>query len=437
MVIIFLISCNGKERNNYLAEITPEKSYESEFTSSNGEEFVISLNLSTESTSWEIERSESVVITVLIDEAYNQDVVVFGGENKLDYKFITGPLSDGTHRLTLEYSKEKSPAKNSKVFIYSIQLTPATDEYIKYSPFLYGRPEQFRDEPLNTYSDVPLVLFVEKNAKNGNSLYTYSIIWSNEDGGTGVIPPLLMAQYGRTTDIEWVYEIELDMNKNIVSESYQKVTHTGTPFTGQKIGLHPVLIVASNNNNMEQNIEDFDLKKNILYGLLPQYFTDLKTREEVMDANPRTYLIANQEMKRETLFGVPKMESPGDPLTPALSDYRNYLFLEFNLSSQPNLKWRFGAEVNGEWYYSDHSQESFKYAGNGYGRSAIELPEGTLQENVAGISVEVSGLTSGENAEITHLSAFMLDDDFVPHEKKIYLNETEILTSDNPIIVIR
>ncbi len=402
-----------------------------------GEESVIFLNASTDSTSWEIEGRESAVVTVLIDEAYNQDIVIFGGENKLDYKFITGPLSDGPHKLTLQYSTEKSPAKDAKVFIYDIQFAQATEDYMRYSPFLYGRTEDLRDEPLNTYSDVPLLLFVEKNVKNGKSLYTYSIIWSNEDGGTGVIPPLLMAQYGRTTDIEWVYEIELDMNKNIKSESFQKVTHTITPFTGHKFGGHPVLIVASNNNNMEQNIENFDLTKNILYGLLPQYFVDLNTREQVMDAHPWTYLIANQEMKRETLLGLPKMESPGNPLTPTLSDYRNYLFLEFNVSSPSSVKWRFGAEVNEKWYYSDHLQESFKYSGNGYGRSSIELPEGTLQKNITGISIEVSGISSGEKAEISYLSAFMLDNKFSLLEKVIYLNTAEVLTPDRSVLVIR
>jgi hypothetical protein len=42
----------------------------------------------------------------------------------------------------------------------------------------------------------------------------YSIIWSNEDGGTNT--PQLMARWGRSTDIEWIYRVEVDQNANRV-----------------------------------------------------------------------------------------------------------------------------------------------------------------------------------------------------------------------------
>ena len=40
------------------------------------------------------------------------------------------------------------------------------------------------------------------------------MIWSNEDGGTNT--PALMARWGRTTDIEWIYRVVLDRAGAIV-----------------------------------------------------------------------------------------------------------------------------------------------------------------------------------------------------------------------------
>ena len=39
----------------------------------------------------------------------------------------------------------------------------------------------------------------------GNRTIEYTMIWSNEDGGTNT--PALMARWGRTTDIEWIYRV--------------------------------------------------------------------------------------------------------------------------------------------------------------------------------------------------------------------------------------
>ena len=47
---------------------------------------------------------------------------------------------------------------------------------------------------------------------------TYSIIFSNEDSRVGIGLSDLMFSYGRTTDIEWIYEVNLDEQGNIISE---------------------------------------------------------------------------------------------------------------------------------------------------------------------------------------------------------------------------
>jgi hypothetical protein len=52
------------------------------------------------------------------------------------------------------------------------------------------------------------VLYAEDDRRDGRGWIRYSVIISNEDGGTAT--PALMARWERTTDIELIYEVEMD-----------------------------------------------------------------------------------------------------------------------------------------------------------------------------------------------------------------------------------
>lgn len=58
----------------------------------------------------------------------------------------------------------------------------------------------------------------------GHRVLEYSLVWSNEDGGTDT--PALMARWGRSTDIEWIYRVEVDQAGNRVPGTavYQAAT---------------------------------------------------------------------------------------------------------------------------------------------------------------------------------------------------------------------
>lgn len=81
-------------------------------------------------------------------------------------------------------------------------------------------------------------------------------MWSNEDGGTDT--PALMARWGRSTDIEWVYRVEVDQNGNRVAGSgvYQAANHQTLPFAGQYDGTHPLLETCTSNNNMCDTVDN-------------------------------------------------------------------------------------------------------------------------------------------------------------------------------------
>ena len=81
-------------------------------------------------------------------------------------------------------------------------------------PVLYGRniagPAGESGPYQNAVTDSPLVAWHEDTPATtpGHRHLRYSIVWSNEDGGTST--PALMARWGRTTDIEWVYAVDVD-----------------------------------------------------------------------------------------------------------------------------------------------------------------------------------------------------------------------------------
>ncbi len=157
------------------------------------------------------------------------------------------------------------------------------------------------------------------------------MVWSNEDGGTGARRPL-MAQWGRTTDIEWIYRVEVDAKGRRVAGSgvFQSPNHGTTVFRGRYDGTHPLLQTCTSNNNVcdaralerQRQTADpmrFALSTRAVLGAA-------QPREHEMDINPWTYQVMGREMVRED-----KVDRPApDPSTAALADQRTYLYLALN-----------------------------------------------------------------------------------------------------------
>ena len=76
----------------------------------------------------------------------------------------------------------------------------------------------------------------------GARRFVYSVVWSNEDGGTNSSG--LMARWGRTTDIEWIYAVDVDSNGDRIpgSGSFHGHNHQRLPFTGEYEDDHPILL---------------------------------------------------------------------------------------------------------------------------------------------------------------------------------------------------
>ena len=107
----------------------------------------------------------------------------------------------------------------------------------RYAPILYGRDlPEIPGRYENNHTDVPLLAYHTSTPPDaaGNRTIEYTMIWSNEDEGTDT--PALMARWGRTTDIEWIYRVEVDADGNRVDGTgvYQAPAHASVHvrFTG-------------------------------------------------------------------------------------------------------------------------------------------------------------------------------------------------------------
>src|SRR5262249_39780381 len=128
-----------------------------------------------------------------------------------------------------------------------------------------------------------------------------------------------MARWGRMTDIEWVYEIQIDKSGSIVSEKYQAANHQTFDFKGKRaFGTHPLIYTVTDNNNFS------DTGCSALrFGLEPHEMDLSKgSRETVMEKFPWTYRVMAEEMVRE---GRIRADS-ADPNI--VEDPREYVYAE-------------------------------------------------------------------------------------------------------------
>ncbi len=411
-------------RNEFLMPIS--------FNVQNSREFLLHLRVSS-GTNWAIPESESAVLTIYIDSTYsfqNQDIVLFKGDELFVYKVSLGIIDSGSHTIEVYFNGDKSPPGAQFVFLDELSLVPIAlksrdYDVFRFSPVLYGRDLVSEDESVHT--DVPLLMWHEVDTVESDKWIEYSMIWSNEDGGTNSIS--LMSRWGRTTDIEWIYKVKIDPGGNVLEEYFQGPGHSTSYFQGNRINDHPVLkTVTINNMVSDEGVSNYK------FFLSPERSKqEIHSREILMDDDPWTYEIMALEMIAEG-----KYESPADPISPAVSDARNYLYLEFNTQMGGNgIRLTFAAKLKNHpfWYYSDHGLSSIGAVNaGGWRRSTIELWEGTTLDDLD--SLQILGSASGSfSITFEELSkVFLLDEDFALLESPLQLDETFILNESNSSI---
>src|SRR4030095_6939883 len=145
-----------------------------------------------------------------------------------------------------------TPAKQSGATSVSridiVVITPAGDDFVAQSmaPLLYARPNT-----VGRFTDLPVFMWYEIVPVLRGRQFRYSVIFTNEDGGTAT--DRLMATWGRTTDVEFVYGVTLDPAGVVLAEEFQGPGHEVPPFKGRHEGRHPLLWVSTDNNMVSES----------------------------------------------------------------------------------------------------------------------------------------------------------------------------------------
>ncbi|MCX6592626.1 MAG: response regulator [Acidobacteria bacterium] len=372
--------------------ILPAWGREFAFESTGRGETVAELDLRSNASDWGIARRQAAVAKVSVDGGDPQHVWVLG-ERKGPVSVFLGQLPAGKHRLSIERDETFS-APDSTLDVRGAKFSEDSGAILANAPVLYAR-----EDTMGKFSDIPLLVYAERLP---GGILQYTIVFSNEDGGTSTRG--LMAVWGRTTDIEYIYRVGTD-GKAII----QAKDHKDIPYDGPLEGHHPLLVPVTKNNMVAPTTTEKS-KTAMRFQLVPME-VELSThsREIVMDRAPWTYAVAAKELTREG-----RLDQIGDP--------RNYLYLEASITS---VKARLGFKVRlvteTAWRMSHRDDRRLAIERSGWVRSTIALPAGTSPKQIAEFGYdclpnEKDGVKDpGAACKIEQISpAFFLTPDYLP-----------------------
>jgi len=373
------------------------------FTVSKTSEVVAELDMRAPGTDWAEEGHEARLATLVLDGEPQQQVMLYSGADQFTYTVFIGKVAAGEHRL--DYSGQG-------VELIAARFREETSDVVANAPVFYARANT-----LGKFTDIPLVVYCERLSENSGPFLQYTLIFSNEDGGTST--RALMARWGRTTDVEYVYRAFLSPDGSVRKATIQVEGHKEKEFAGRRDGSHPLLMPVTDNNM----IGEVDKPNAVRYQIAP-VLVDLTghSREEVMDQHPITYKLMAKELKREGKlrpFGAIDGEKVSDP--------RNYLYFEMQLGrTESSIATLVRLKGNPRWYSSHLGHADFAIrtwkrnsaeSPNGFIRTTVELPPGTKPEQIAEIGFEclVPEKASDSPCRVEAVTkCFFLDREYTP-----------------------
>jgi hypothetical protein len=343
--------------------------------------------------------------SVWVDGARGHEVVVFPGSGLTRYESLLGPLTSGRHTAELRPSDLWTAAgcalvQRLDVTVYSAEV-PEHDVY-RHAPVL-----ELRADTIGQATDLPLYAYVERTQAGAEPTLRYSVVFSNEDGGTPT--RALLARWGRTTDIEQIYEVGLAAGR-ITREAFQGPDHVTRAFAGRRQGVAPVLLVATLNNMV------IDRGRSLAAVRLVPSVVDLSraTRESTMDDRPWAYRVMEYELAAEGRIAA---DAPLDDRWPTVApDPLSHVFLEAMLRLDRAVAAAWVADRSGRRLWSHYGRMPLAVDRDGWVRSAVAVgvdPLGRVAE-VGWACFAAPDADTGGSCEIEASRAFSLSRDFSP-----------------------
>jgi len=417
-------------------------------------EVFLNATVSARGVSWAESNNESAVVSAYVDGHYAADIVITSA-GRVARQFALGHLRAGSHELRLHYAAGRSLSKAGvarlrHIGFKTVPRTSPSYAAARYAPVLFGRaigtvggsgPFQ------NNHTDPPLVAWHEVlpvAGHPGRRLLEYSVVWSNEDGGTST--PALMAQWGRTTDIEWIYRVQINARGRRVPGTgvFQSPGHVTTAFRGKLDGTHPLLQTCTNNNNVcdSKLLHKLHQKPDAMRFALST--RDVRPagqpREHLMDIHPWTYQVTAREMLREG-----KVTAPTDANNSEMGNPRRYLYVAVNHAAVPATSaGAVGLAVdvllkNGNTYTSNHGVAQWTINRDDPAATTVKLPAGTAATDVVSISVRRVAIAPDTTTTLTVTDlnrAFFLGHSYLPGPSFASFHGSVSLTDAAPTQVI-
>jgi hypothetical protein len=356
----------------------PAPLHEQAFRLERPAEAVAVISATCERCDWGVRGREAAVLALTLDGTPSQHLILARG-TRAEYRALLGALAEGEHHLALALDSRWSARETGAVRVESVAVEAVAADDPRHEALAHAPILHTRKGSLDRFSDAPLVAWVETfPAADAGRELRYSVVFSHEDGGT----PLdrLMATWGRASDIELVYAVELDASGRVRRAEYQGKDHVTTRFAGRREASHPVLYVVTENNMVSDRG-----KATPKVALVPVPFSlESVSREAVMDAHPWTHQVSAVEVRREGL--VVDGAVPGSKRIP---DPRRFVFLEAcGRVSDARLAFDVAlrrADGTLQWYASDAGRPDFRVARSGCFRAGVALPREAAASDVAAL----------------------------------------------------
>lgn len=336
-------------------------------------EAVAQIVMSSSGADWARAGREAAMADVRLDGRPSFQIMLYGGAIGRSYSVFLENVEPGTHELTISQNRAYSaPGTSFRVRDVSVQ-TGIDDPVIARAPVLYARRNT-----IGKYTDVPMIVYAEKL----DGVLQYTVIFTNEDGGTST--RALMARWGRTTDIEYVYREDMATGRAII----QGKGHKDIAYGGKLEGQHPLLIPVTDNNMVGDEVPS-----EVRYQIAPMVM-DLAahSREQAMDEDPLTYRVMAQELEREGKlrpFGVVDGQNVSDP--------RNYLYVEAKVAVvDAGLVTMVRRKDESMWRSSALGRADYAVDRDGWIRTTLELPPGTRARDLGEIGFGCVAVLNGD-----------------------------------------
>jgi len=384
--------------------------YEQTFELATGGEVVATVRAGCRGCVWGEPGREAAALRLSVDGVYSQHLLLARGEAPAEYRITLGTIAAGSHRLAIDRDAALSAkqAGAATIGVDDIRAVSDRDEALAQSmaPILYARANT-----VGRFTDLPILMWYEAAPTERGRQFRYSVIFTNEDGGTAT--DRLMATWGRTTDIEYVYGVEIDAAGRIVAEQFQGPGHEVPAFHGRHEARHPLLWVSTDNNMVSESGAS-----TIRYAPAPER-VDLTniSREAVMDRHPWSYALASEEMTRE---GKIADQGPGHNTIP---DPRRFVYIEA-CGEVGDAALAFAVQVRDAWIASDRGVPEYRIVRDGCFRAAIPLPAGARASDLHALRAMAYTRAPAKGQPPVHPrgpvilkrvnTAFMLDERYQP-----------------------